>query len=338
MNPQYIFLGEKSLAILLETVKNRFDLSVQIMAGGGDNSNLNRGQLLLDQLKNLDGFDENLKVVIDLNLFAIKQISEFQTENPNNLIVLGADEQEDLYPQRLIQSYFDNLNVQIRYQREIHGSFKHYLELIGLTNFVKLDLALYVGKNISEIEFWEFSSELYKLFFGKRNFELFDDSLEFDKPTCVSVGVFDGVHLGHQYILELIKQQSRKSNLESVVITFDPHPRTVLESQNIDLILTLNQRVQKILDSGIDRVVVIHFTEKFSKIDTEVFVHKILIDQFKMSKLVIGFNNALGSGKHGDKELLMQLSSKFGFGLTIGKPQTHNRVTISSSFLRSQTQ
>jgi FAD synthetase len=338
MNPQYIFLGEKSLAILLETVKNRFDLSVQIMAGGGDNHNLSRAQMLLDRLENLEGFDDNLKVVIDLNLYAIKQIHSFQNANPNNLIILDADEQEDLYPQRLIQAYFDNLNVQIRYQREIHGSFKHYLELIELTNFVKLDLALYVGKNISEVEFWEFSNELYELFFGKRNFEVFDDDLEFEKSTCVSVGVFDGVHLGHQYILELIKQKSRELGLQSVIITFDPHPRTVLESQNIDLILTLNQRVQKILDSGIDRVIVIHFTEKFSKIDTEVFVHKILIDQFKMSELIIGFNNALGNGKHGDKELLMELSSKLGFGLTIGKPQTYNGVTISSSLLRSQNQ
>lgn len=160
----------------------------------------------------------------------------------------------------------------------------------------------------------------------------------FISPTsrAVTLGTFDGVHLGHQKILKRLKEVAKKIQGESVVITFWPHPRLLLDPNNnsVQLLNTFDEKVALLRQQEIDHLVVIPFTKEFSQLTSQDFISKILIDKIKTTKLVIGYDHRFGKDRGGSIEELKNNHLKYGFEVEEISAQDIDNVTISSTIIR----
>ena len=164
-------------------------------------------------------------------------------------------------------------------------------------------------------------------------------NLRLNKSSCVTIGVFDGVHQGHQLILNKVVSLSKKKKLRSVVITFDPHPDSILKGRkNSLLLISLAHRLNLMSKLGIDVCVVIRFNRKFKNTNAKKFIKEILIKQCRMKHLFLGKNFLFGDKKQGDMKLLRKLSKEFYFYLHIQKIKRRGHTPISSTLLRSLIQ
>ena len=134
------------------------------------------------------------------------------------------------------------------------------------------------------------------------------------RNLVASIGIFDGVHRGHQKILKKLVGEAKKRKTKSLVITFYPHPRKVLKSDsNIPLLTSLKHRLRLIEDFNVDFILVIKFTKYFSKMKAEDFVKKILVDKLNVKTLIVGKDFLFGYKERGDFRLLKNVSKKYGF-------------------------
>ncbi len=158
-----------------------------------------------------------------------------------------------------------------------------------------------------------------------------------DKPPVVAtLGTFDGIHLGHQAILEQIQETAAKELLEPVLITFDPHPRIVLAPQKAPLLLTtFEEKEQFIPDYFNGIVLVLAFDDKLKDMSAEDFVKSILVDRVGVKKLIVGYDHVFGKGRKGDTQELRRLGAKFGFEVEIVAPVINAGKPVSSSRIRS---
>ncbi|WP_028979392.1 bifunctional riboflavin kinase/FAD synthetase [Sporocytophaga myxococcoides] len=160
---------------------------------------------------------------------------------------------------------------------------------------------------------------------------------EFTKLTnaIVTIGTFDGVHLGHRKILNRLKETSKEEKGESVVITFWPHPRKVLQgADSLKLLLTLEEKIEMIASCGIDHLLLIPFTKEFSTTSSEDFIHKILIDKIGTKKLVIGYDHKFGKNREGSFEYLKENASSIGFQVEEIPREDIEHNAISSTSIR----
>jgi len=155
----------------------------------------------------------------------------------------------------------------------------------------------------------------------------------FEKP-CVTIGNFDGVHLGHQQLFSEVVQRARRNGGCSVVVTFDPHPLRVLRPDGIKLISTIDQKIEQIDRAGIDILVIIPFDQSFASTSAETFVQDILVGTIGMSELVVGYDYAFGKGRSGDTKFLKEQGRIEGFPVTIVEPFYKNEMLVSSSKIR----
>ena len=143
INQRFLIITEKSQTELLLAFQKRFGYlcaDFELMIGGGDNSSMTKGEYIENILNRInDDQTQDVLVVIDYNYLAIKQIKDFQTKFPHQLVVLNADEQEDLYPLALIQEFFQVTYNQF-FDPNAYEMFKDFVHAIGLSNEVKLDL------------------------------------------------------------------------------------------------------------------------------------------------------------------------------------------------------
>jgi riboflavin kinase/FMN adenylyltransferase len=161
------------------------------------------------------------------------------------------------------------------------------------------------------------------------------DNLPSFKNAVVTIGTFDGVHLGHQQIIKQLKEEAAKINGETVIITFHPHPRTVVAAKTpVYLLTTLNEKIFLLNEFGIDHLVVVPFDEKFSNQTPENYVHDFLYKRFKPHTLIIGYDHRFGKNRAGDYHLLENLGKQFGFIVKEIPEQVINDVTISSTRIR----
>jgi len=158
------------------------------------------------------------------------------------------------------------------------------------------------------------------------------------KNTIITIGNFDGFHLGHQKILKFLIQRAKKYELISLVLTFSPHPEKILGKGSIRMIQTLDQRLKTIKNFGIQQVLITPFNERFSNLSSEEFTRRILVDTLKIKKIVIGQNFHFGKNREGDIFTLRFLSSRFGFRVHEIQSVTINSKTVSSSLIRSLLQ
>jgi riboflavin kinase/FMN adenylyltransferase len=153
--------------------------------------------------------------------------------------------------------------------------------------------------------------------------------------TVVTIGTFDGVHKGHQTILQQLKNKSREKHLPGVVITFDPHPRELLHpEQPVQLLNTLEERIQLFEQQGIEHLVIVPFTRAFSQLSAEDYVEKFLVHYFHPAVIIIGYDHRFGHDRKGDIHLLENLQHQYGYTLEEIPPQVVEQVTISSTRIR----
>ena len=152
--------------------------------------------------------------------------------------------------------------------------------------------------------------------------------------ACVTIGNFDGVHLGHQWLFAEVASRAYRSGGVSVAITFDPHPLQVLRPGGIRLISSLDQKKELIALAGIDVLVIIPFTPAFAATPAEVFVDEILLKTIGMSDLVVGYDYAFGKGRSGDANFLQQQGTVKGFPVTVIPAHYEAGMLVSSTKIR----
>ncbi len=140
------------------------------------------------------------------------------------------------------------------------------------------------------------------------------DNAEIQRPTVLTLGVFDGLHLGHQLIMRTVVDRARALGSVPTAITFDPHPRAVLHPQSSPpLLQTLDQKVEGFGVLGIEQTIVVRFTEEFSKIPAEDFLRDVVMDRLHAREVYLGRGFAFGHNRQGNIELLRQVSKELGF-------------------------
>ncbi len=155
--------------------------------------------------------------------------------------------------------------------------------------------------------------------------------------AVVTIGTFDGVHLGHQSIFDKMKMLAQRVGGETVVVTFEPHPRQVLniDSSNLRFLCTPEEKLQKIEDFGIDNVVVIHFTKEFSRTPSEVFIKDYIIDNIHPAYIVVGYDHHFGKNRMGDFNLLNELMQQYHFKVERVAAQDVEHIAVSSTKIRN---
>jgi riboflavin kinase/FMN adenylyltransferase len=155
--------------------------------------------------------------------------------------------------------------------------------------------------------------------------------------AVVTSGTFDGVHRGHQTILARLTEVAKTSGGESVLITYWPHPRTVVsnDSQNLKLLTTLDEKASLIDQAGVDHLVIIPFTRSFSQLTSEEYINQILIEKIGTKKLVIGYDHRFGRDREGGFEYIKAHQHEYGFEVEEIPRQDVDAVGVSSSKIRA---
>ena len=158
-----------------------------------------------------------------------------------------------------------------------------------------------------------------------------------DVNTIVTIGTFDGVHKGHQIIINRINEIAKKEAMESVVLTFDPHPRHVIypDDQELRLIHTLEEKIEALSKTGVQNLVLHKFTKEFSRTESVNFIRDFLVTKLNMKYMVVGFDHHFGKNRQGTFDNLIELSDAYGFKIEKIKPQNIGEVTISSTKIRN---
>ena len=152
----------------------------------------------------------------------------------------------------------------------------------------------------------------------------------------ITIGAFDGVHKGHRSILEIVEKWKKKSGGESMVITFWPHPRMVLQPDNSDLKLlnTLDEKMKLLEDAGVDNVVIIPFTKEFSHISYLDFIRGILVEKLKVKVLIVGYDHHFGKNREGSFEQLAECAPIYNFEVVKVPAEQIDNISISSTKIR----
>ena len=162
------------------------------------------------------------------------------------------------------------------------------------------------------------------------------NNLPFFKNAVITIGTFDGVHTGHLQIIQQLKEEAKKINGESVIITFDPHPRMVISSDKsiIKLLNTLNEKTELLEKQGIDHVVVVPFTKQFSEQSAEKYIEEFLAGRFHPHTIIIGYDHHFGNERKGNYKLLEAYAAEFNFHVKEIPEHVLDHVTISSTKIR----
>lgn len=157
------------------------------------------------------------------------------------------------------------------------------------------------------------------------------------KPnSVVTVGTFDGVHKGHRALIETVVSKAKERHARSVVVTFDPHPREIINpgKGGIKLLTTLKERCEILEDLGVDVLLVIPFDRDFSLLTSEEFVRNIIHKKIGVSEFVIGYDHHFGHDREGTIDTIKKLGSELGFDSYVVSKQEMGDVTISSTVIR----
>jgi len=167
-------------------------------------------------------------------------------------------------------------------------------------------------------------------------FQGFDQLQEIKNPV-LTIGTFDGVHLGHQRIINQLNDEAQKIGGESVLFTFYPHPRMVLypESHGLKLIQTQVEKIDKLRRIGLQNVIIHPFTKEFSRLSAVEFVRDFLVNQLNVKKLVIGYDHQFGKNREGSIDFLLEVCETYGFEVIEIAAQEIDDVNVSSTKIRN---
>lgn len=162
------------------------------------------------------------------------------------------------------------------------------------------------------------------------------DNIPKNLRTVVTIGSFDGVHRGHRVLLSALKSMAKRLNAESVVVTFDPHPRIAMgRDEGMGLLTTIQERAYLLHKEGVDRMVVAHFDDTFRQQPYELFVRQSLVAQLGMVGMVVGYNHRLGRGSEGNYATLQPLAAACGFEIEQVAQHLVEGGKISSTVVRN---
>ncbi len=167
------------------------------------------------------------------------------------------------------------------------------------------------------------------------------DQIDIGGPTAVTVGTFDGVHRGHQQVLQELNHCPDEINCTTVLVTFHPHPKTVVgkkPGQKILLLTTLEEKLEILQHYGLDAVVVIPFTREFAKTGYRDFVRHILVEKLHVRKMVVGYDHTFGRNREGHPEQLKEIAATYGFSVTVLNPYSVSGKVDSSTLIRHHLQ
>ena len=155
------------------------------------------------------------------------------------------------------------------------------------------------------------------------------------QKSIMTLGTFDGVHIGHKKIIEKLIQNTKLCNCESLVLTFFPHPRMILQdSQEIKLLNTIEERIQLLEVCGLDNLVVHPFNQEFSRLSAEEFVSSVLVDLFNIKKIIIGYDHRFGRNRTADINDLIEFGENYDFEVEQISAQEIDAVSVSSTKIR----
>jgi riboflavin kinase / FMN adenylyltransferase len=162
------------------------------------------------------------------------------------------------------------------------------------------------------------------------------DHLPSFKRAVVTIGTFDGVHKGHQQIIHALQQEARMAEGDSIIITFDPHPRKIVQPHSsLELINSLDERVALLADKGIDHLVIVPFTPGFAAQDPEDYIQNFLIRLFNPHSIIIGYDHHFGKDRKGGFNLLAEKADKYGYKLVEIPRHVLNEIAVSSTKIRA---
>ena len=155
------------------------------------------------------------------------------------------------------------------------------------------------------------------------------------KKTIITLGTYDGVHIGHKKILEKVLQNTNDEQYESLVLTFFPHPRMVLQGDSdIKLLNTINEKIDLLQEIGIENLVIHPFDEAFSRLTAEEFVKTILVDRLNIQKIIIGYDHRFGRNRTANIDDLINYGEQYGFEVEQISVQEINEISVSSTKIR----
>jgi riboflavin kinase / FMN adenylyltransferase len=155
--------------------------------------------------------------------------------------------------------------------------------------------------------------------------------------AVITIGTFDGVHLGHQQIIDNLKEEASAAGGESVIITFHPHPRKVVSSviTGVRLINTLAERIELLEKTGIDHLVIVPFTDYFASQSAEEYIKDFLVEKFKPHTIIIGYDHRFGKERSGDYKLMEEKAVVYNYSLKEIPEHILNTIKVSSTNIRN---
>ncbi len=167
--------------------------------------------------------------------------------------------------------------------------------------------------------------------------QIFEDlaRIQWNKNTVITIGTFDGVHLGHRKIIDKVYEKAQQINGRSFVITFHPHPRKVVSAgYDIKLLSTTEEKIRLIEESGIQNMLIINFTKEFSSLTSEEFLKKYIINGTGVSEIVVGYDHHFGKGRGGNETTLREMGGEYGFNVTAVDEVKIDGISVSSTKIR----
>ncbi len=159
--------------------------------------------------------------------------------------------------------------------------------------------------------------------------------IEKDKNTVVTIGSFDGVHIGHKSIFNALLAKSKELKSRNFLVTFSPHPRTVvMQDSTVNLLTTIREKKELFEKAGIENVLIINFTKEFAQNDYEDFINKYFVQGMGIKHFILGYDHKFGKNRGGNETVLKQLGEKYGFGVSVVPPVSIENETLSSSKIR----
>lgn len=166
-----------------------------------------------------------------------------------------------------------------------------------------------------------------------------DELKNFSNGTCVTIGNFDGVHMGHQKLISRTCEKAREKNLSSVVVTFDPHPlRVLVNSKTPPFITITEQKLELIAQHSPSCILTLPFSKEMAALSPEEFIRKYLVQGLSIKELVVGYDYALGKGRAGNYEVLCELGRKYGYKVERLDPVIINDAVVSSTRIRDMVE
>ncbi|WP_298140915.1 bifunctional riboflavin kinase/FAD synthetase [Flavobacterium sp.] len=162
------------------------------------------------------------------------------------------------------------------------------------------------------------------------------NSYKTSKISIVTIGTFDGVHIGHNHILQKLVYDAKNSESESLVLTFFPHPRMILQENNeVKLLNTITEKSKLLENIGIDNLIIHPFDKEFSRLTAEDFVKTILVEKFNIQKIIIGYDHRFGRNRTATIDDLIIFGKQYGFEVEQISAQQIDEISVSSTKIRT---